>query len=106
MKIYGIIMSLCITMAIYAHAADSAAGGQGPGTTDYVVMESGTMMVVRDGVKRMMDADITMSDGTVIKKTGSYTQNGSARTMQEGDKMDMNGTLIRDTKTLNTQPFF
>jgi hypothetical protein len=74
---------------------------------DYVTMQNGVMMVVRNGKKSMMDEDIFMTNGTVVKKTGTYTlKNGRKMVMQEGDKMDMGGNIIDDTKMSNPQPAF
>ncbi len=71
-------------------------GFAGDKTKDYVHMQDGKMMMMKDGQDMAMDKDMTMengvkvmTDGTVIKK------NGKKKTMKEGDMMTMDGKMTK-----------
>jgi hypothetical protein len=61
---------------------------------DYVEDVGGKMMVVTNGMETMMESDMTMSNGTVVMKDGTYkTKGGSMMKLKNGDKMDMDGNI-------------
>jgi|ERR1035437_9027835 hypothetical protein len=106
MKRYVVALAALLMVTGYALAADMSAQSD-PGmanqnliTKDYVVMNDGVMMVVKNGMKMMMDTDMTMTNGTIVKKTGTYTlKDGTKMILREGDKMDLDGNMIIDNKT-------
>ncbi len=66
---------------------------------DYVMMNDGNMIVVRSGMMEMMDVNLTLSNGTVVMKNGTYRlPNGKVSKMKDGDKMDVNGILSNEKK--------
>jgi hypothetical protein len=109
MKKYIVMLTALVMVCSYGLATDiyygstpvkNDTGIKPPVIKDYVVMSEGTMMVVKNGLKMMMDTNITMTNGTVMMIDGSYTlKDGSRMLMKEGDKMDMDGNLMKAPTT-------
>jgi hypothetical protein len=77
---------------------DTSTDNQGRIMKDYCEMNDGTMMVVRNGIKKIMETDRIMLNGTVIKTDGSYQlMDGSKKRLNEGEKMDIAGTVTQGT---------
>jgi len=61
---------------------------------DGYMMKNGKMVIVKDGKITSMEQDITLPDGTVIMRNGSYEKkNGVKRKLKEGEHVDMMGKL-------------
>jgi len=62
---------------------------------DGYMMKNGKMVIVKDGKITSMEQDITLPDGTVIMRNGSYEKkNGVKRTLKEGEHVDMMGEIV------------
>jgi hypothetical protein len=76
---------------------------------DGVTMQDGKMMKVKKGEMTVLDADITMSNGTKITKDGTcIDKDGTKMTMKEGQHIDMSGNAtplkLRKDKDLYLVP--
>jgi hypothetical protein len=59
------------------------------------VMESGRMMVVRNGVSTVLNTDTTLNNGTKIMRNGTIImKNGTQRTLKEGEFVNMGGNIM------------
>ncbi len=111
MKNYLIVVAAMFMIGGYALAEESETGyltASNTGTVsgvnsqplamgDYVTMTDGNMMVIRSGMMELMDVNITLPNGTVVMKNGSYRlPNGSVNKMKDGDRIDVNGNLSSD----------
>lgn len=62
---------------------------------DGVLMQNGIVMKVKDGQMTILEDSMTMSNGTKIMSDGTYTKkDGTKKMMEEGQHMDMSGTMI------------
>jgi hypothetical protein len=112
MKRIFVLLGAMIVLGGYALAADTYQGGgsmdgssvmsststmsQSLGVGDYVTMSNGRAMVMRNGVQSPIDNDITLSNGTVIMKDGTYkTKGGTSKTLKEGEMIDMDGKVTK-----------
>ena len=75
--------------------------GQGMGhgmmmQKDHLMMQGGKMVMVKNGQDAIMDKDMTLSNGTRVRKDGTVEmKNGNTLHLQEGEMMDMNGEMGR-----------
>ena len=61
---------------------------------DGYVMKEGKVMKIKDGKFTTLDKDVTLSNGTVIMKNGSYMKNGETKMMlKEGEHIDLQGNV-------------
>jgi hypothetical protein len=74
---------------------ESSTFNQAP-AKDFIEMQDGEMMIVENGFKRIMATDMVMTNGTVVRTDGTYKpRNSSKKQMKDGDKMDMDGTMLQ-----------
>ena len=105
MKTYSFIIATVLFVNGYAFAAGPGnASGTSDNTNikrnhtiaDRVEMTGGIMVVVKDGFMSFMSNDVTMPNGIVVMKDGTYKlPDGSVKHLKEGDKMDMHGNFIQ-----------
>lgn len=75
--------------------------GQGMGhemmmQKDHLMMKGGKMIMVKNGKDAIMDKDMTLSNGTKVRKDGTVEmKNGKNLHLQEGEMMDMDGEMGR-----------
>lgn len=63
---------------------------------DCCMMQDGKMMMMKNGKRMLMDADMSMPNGTMVMKDGTCTMmDGTRMMMKEGDRMDMNGNMMK-----------
>lgn len=61
--------------------------------------KGGKMMMRKDGKTAAVEADVTLTNGTVVKKDGSLTmKDGTKGMMTGGERMDMEGNVLKPTK--------
>lgn len=71
-------------------------------TNDHVMMKNGIMMIVKGDQMMKMDQDLTLSDGTVVSKTGVVkTPDGTTMVLRNGEMIDMSGKKMRSVKMRN-----
>ena len=59
---------------------------------DHIMMEGGTVMIMRNGERVPMDEDISMPDGTRVGVDGTVMMpDGTMRMMDEGETMLLQG---------------
>lgn len=64
---------------------------------DYVEMKDNRLWVADSNKRSMLTKSLTLINGTVIKKNGQVKRkDGSRYTLSEGDKLKMNGELIKN----------
>jgi hypothetical protein len=64
--------------------------------------KDGKTYAVKNGQKTEVDREVTLSDGTVITKDGSYTKRGGTSTkFKEGEYIDMDGNVATWKKDHN-----
>ena len=62
---------------------------------DMVMMKNGSMVMLKDGEWMPMKKKMTLNNGTKVKPDGSVTfSDGTKMTMQNADRIDIDGTLI------------
>ena len=62
---------------------------------DGYILKDRKMMAVKNEIFTTMDKDITLSNGTVVKSSGSYTEIGGTKILfKEGDFMDLQGVYF------------
>ncbi|MGA2091015.1 MAG: DUF6799 domain-containing protein [Endomicrobiales bacterium] len=106
MKIYLTVLVSMFLLSMYTFAADmnsedmtikkdTSTENQGLSPYDYVEMNEGTMMIVQNGVKKVMDTNRVMLNGTVVRTDGSYQlSDGSKKMMKNCERMDINGIVM------------
>ncbi|MDP1764275.1 MAG: hypothetical protein Q8L07_10345 [Sediminibacterium sp.] len=63
---------------------------------EYLVMKDGKMLHTTDGKDMLMQHDMTLKNGMMIKPDGSYQlKNGKQLRLRDGQCMDMNGSKYR-----------
>jgi hypothetical protein len=61
---------------------------------DGLLMKDGKMMQTKQGKQTSLDKEMTLQNGTVITTDGIIRmKDGSTKTLQEGQSIDMNGKL-------------
>ncbi|MDB6055667.1 MAG: hypothetical protein JWN25_3190 [Verrucomicrobiales bacterium] len=61
---------------------------------DHVMVKDGKLVLVKDGKATIVEEDMTMSNGTVITKSGSYTtSDGKTLKLKDNEKMRMDGKV-------------
>ncbi len=82
----------------------SPTGGAAPMPTDKkvsngIVMKKGKAVMIKNGSSSMIERDMTLSDGTMIKMNGSISRkDGTAVIIKEGEYMDMDGKIKSQDK--------
>ena len=107
MKKYLVVLAAMFVLGGYAFAEEMKPGDM-PAKNDAgmakkehkmkdcCMMQDGKMMMIKDGKKMAMDADITMPNGTMVMKDGTCVmKDGTKMVMKEGDRMDMNGNMMK-----------
>lgn len=62
---------------------------------DGYIMKDRKMMRVKNDLFTIMDKDITLSNGTVVMSSGSYTEIGGTKILfKEGDFIDLQGVYF------------
>ncbi|MBL0052574.1 MAG: hypothetical protein IPP29_14230 [Bacteroidetes bacterium] len=62
---------------------------------DGYMMLNGKMMVVKNGELSTMEKDVTLTDGTIIMKSGYYMKKGETKLMfKEGEHIDTMGKTM------------
>jgi hypothetical protein len=62
---------------------------------DGYILKDRKMMTVKKEIFTTMDKDITLSNGTVVKSSGSYKEIGGTKILfKEGDFMDLQGVYF------------
>lgn len=63
---------------------------------DCVMMKDGKLIVMKGNSVTALDADLTLTNGTVVKTDGSVkSADGSAMKLKEGEAIDMDGKMIK-----------
>lgn len=67
---------------------------------DYVTMQGGKMLIVKNNRTIRMTKDMTMKDGTIVNPNGSVKlPDGHTVQLHEGDRVYMNGQIEGPEKT-------
>lgn len=62
---------------------------------DGYMMQNGKVMVIKNGKLTQVEKDVTLSNGTIITKDGTYLTKGGTKTVfKEGEHMDLTGKII------------
>ena len=62
---------------------------------DGYLFQNGKMVLVKNNKMTPLEKDVTLSNGTVIMKNGSYQKKGGTKTLfRDGEYMDMNGKMV------------
>ena len=62
---------------------------------DGYILKNRKMMTVKNEIFTTMDKDVTLSNGTVVKSSGSYTEIGGTKILfKEGDFIDLQGVYF------------
>jgi hypothetical protein len=70
-------------------------GSQFKDLEDGYIMKGRKMMKVKNDIFTMMEKDITLANGTVVKSSGSYTEIGGTKILfKEGDFIDLQGVYF------------
>ena len=65
---------------------------------DCVAMKDGKVVVMKGTNVTVLDKDLTLPNGTTIKADGSVKMaDGTAMQLKEGEALDMEGKLIKET---------
>ena len=65
---------------------------------DGYVMKDGKVMKIKDGKFTTLDKDVTLSNGTVIMKNGSYMKGENKMMLKEGELIDLQGNVVKNYK--------
>lgn len=91
--------SLCIASFAQNKSKDKMHGSHAKmkaKTSGGAMMKDGKMMMMKDGKWMDMDADMTMSNGTMVMMDGSVKmKDGKTIAMQNGDMMSMGGKMTK-----------
>ncbi len=92
-KIICLLAVFCFSHALFAQNSSMTHKDMAK-MKDCVYMKDGKMMEMMDGKTMMMDKDMTMKNGTMVMTDGSVKmKDGSAKTMKDGQCVDMNGKM-------------
>lgn len=70
---------------------------------DGYMMKNGKMVIVKNGQVTTMESDVTLPDGTVIMRNGSYEKkNGIKKVLREGEHVNMMGDIIQMNSAKNS----
>jgi len=70
---------------------------------DHMMMRDGKVMLNRSGNRTTLDNDMVLANGTVVSPSGTIkTKDGKTMQLREGEKLDMNGMIIKKVKTKKT----
>ena len=62
---------------------------------EYVVMQNGKLMVVKNGTIKLLDNDMVLPGGATIIVDGTIkSKDGSTTQLQEGDRIGMDGKIL------------
>lgn len=64
---------------------------------DHIMMKEGKMMCQKDGQVTMMEKDMTLENGTMIKTDGTVImKDGEKMMLKDGQAVDMMGKMMKD----------
>lgn len=103
------IVGACTTVAV---AQDSSATSNKNSdkmgahqAKDYVVIKDGKTMLMKGNSLTALTSDITLTNGTVVKTDGSVkASDGTTMKLQEGEKIDVDGKLIKKDQPDGSKP--
>jgi len=79
---------------------DSLSMARDTSMKDYISMQGGQMIVVKNEKAGRMTKDMTMKNGTVVKMNGEVkTSDGHSFRVKEGDRIYMNGRIEGPSKS-------
>jgi hypothetical protein len=62
---------------------------------DHIMVKDGKAIIMKDGKSMLLEDEMTMPNGVVVMKNGSYTtREGKTMQIKEGEKMTMDGKLV------------
>lgn len=71
-------------------------------TEDHLWLQDGSCMLVKDGVPTKLQAQLRLSNGTVVNPDGSYQlQNQQRYQLRNGECLDMNGNRYLNQNQFN-----
>ena len=114
-KINLLLLLFVINFGVYAQSSYGSSTGTVRPNSDSIrsnnlnvpdgfVLKDGKTVMVKDGKFTPLKKDLTLNDGTVVMKNGSYkTSNGTQMDLKEGDHLDLNGklTTLNNSNTNN-----
>ncbi len=72
--------------------------------SEYVTMQGGKMVLVRDTIQIQMDHEMTMENGSKVSAMGYViTSEGKKVLFNEGDKMNLEGVWMNNQPTFNSK---
>ncbi|MBC7627169.1 DUF6799 domain-containing protein [Ferruginibacter sp.] len=105
------IVGACTTVAVAqdssATSTTKAASGRALShqMKDCVMMKDGKVMVMKGGAVTALYGDLTLTNGTIVKSDGSVkASDGTAMKLMEGEKIDMDGKMLKTDKSSTTPP--
>lgn len=79
---------------------DSAALAKDTLMKDYVSMQGGQLIIVKNNKAGRMEKEMTMKNGTIVKSTGEVlTKDGHSFQLKEGDRIYFNGWIEGPSKS-------
>ena len=93
MVIAALAFSCCMVMPVAVHAQSSTdLSDNGNGKKDYMLMQNGKVMLVRNGQSVPITVEWTLKDGEKVQPDGTVTgKNGKKWTLKEGEIINMHG---------------
>lgn len=103
------IVGACTTVAV---AQDSSAMSktstdkmQHHEMKDCIEMKDGKVVVMKGSMVSALSNDLTLTNGTIVKSDGTVkSSDGTTTKLQEGEKIDMDGKMIKDDHDIATPP--
>jgi regulator of RNase E activity RraA len=105
------IVGACTTLAV---AQDSSATSTTPAPSakagshqmkDCVMMKDGKVMVMKGGAVTALYGDLTLTNGTTVKSDGTVkASDGTTMKLMEGEKIDMDGKMLKMDTNSTTPP--
>jgi hypothetical protein len=100
-------MKVIITIAMFGFACIGAYGqdsnmksGKDTSLTvsqmkNYIVMSGGKMMLIKNDTSAAFTSPMILTNGTSIRTDGTYLVNGQQHTLNEGDRIYLNGKIVK-----------
>lgn len=72
---------------------------------DCVMLKDGKVMVMKGSAVTALNGDLTLTNGTVVKSDGTVkASDGTTMKLKEGEKIDMDGKMLKKDKSSATPP--